>query len=36
MTLWLPEATTTAPEVDYLILALLLISCAPSSRSSSA
>ena len=28
MTLWLPEATTTAPEVDYLILAMLLISCA--------
>jgi cytochrome c oxidase subunit 2 len=28
MTLWLPEATTSAPEVDYLILALVLISCA--------
>ena len=28
MTLWLTQATTSAPEVDYLILALLLISCA--------
>jgi len=28
MTLWLPEATTSAPEVDYLIFALVLISCA--------
>ena len=28
MTLWLPEATTSAAEVDYLIGALLLISCA--------
>lgn len=28
MTLWLPEATTTAPEIDYLILAMLMISVA--------
>ena len=28
MRLWLPEASTNAPEIDYLILALLLISCA--------
>ena len=28
MTFWLTQATTSAPEVDYLILALLLISCA--------
>ena len=28
MRLWLPEATTSAPEIDYLIIALLLISCA--------
>lgn len=28
MKLWLPEATTSAPEVDYLVGALLLISCA--------
>jgi cytochrome c oxidase subunit 2 len=28
MKFWLPEATTSAPEVDHLILALLLISCA--------
>jgi heme/copper-type cytochrome/quinol oxidase subunit 2 len=28
MKLWLTQATTSAPEVDYLILALLLISCA--------
>ena len=28
MRLWLTQATTSAPEVDYLILALLLISCA--------
>lgn len=27
MRFWLPEATTSAPEVDYLILALVLISC---------
>ena len=28
MKLWLPEATSNAPEVDALILALLAISCA--------
>ena len=28
MRFWLPQATTSAPEVDYLIAALLLISCA--------
>jgi cytochrome c oxidase subunit II len=28
MSIWLPEATTSAPEVDYLIAALLLSSCA--------
>ncbi len=28
MRLWLPEASTSAPEIDYLILALVLISCA--------
>ena len=28
MRFWLPQATTSAPEVDYLIFALLLISCA--------
>jgi len=28
MKTWLPEATTSAPEVDYLILALLLSSAA--------
>ena len=28
MRFWLPQATTSAPEVDYLIIALLLGSCA--------
>ena len=28
MKLWLPEAATSAPEMDYLLIALLLISCA--------
>jgi cytochrome c oxidase subunit 2 len=28
MRFWLPQATTSAAEVDYLILALLLTSCA--------
>lgn len=28
MRLWLPEATTSAPEIDHLLIALLLISCA--------
>lgn len=28
MSFWLPQATTSAPEVDYLILALLVMSCA--------
>lgn len=28
MSFWLPQATTSAAEVDYLILALLLASCA--------
>ena len=28
MSFWLPQATTSAPEVDYLIIALLLGSCA--------
>ncbi|MGI8569876.1 MAG: cytochrome c oxidase subunit II, partial [Methylocella sp.] len=28
MSLWLPQATSDAAEVDYLILALLLVSCA--------
>jgi cytochrome c oxidase subunit II len=27
MRLWLPQATTTAPEIDWLILALVLLSC---------
>jgi cytochrome c oxidase subunit II len=27
MRLWLPQATTSAPEVDWLILALVLVSC---------
>lgn len=27
MTSWLPQATTSAPEIDYLILALFLTSC---------
>jgi cytochrome c oxidase subunit II len=27
MRFWLPQATTSAPEVDYLILALVLVSC---------
>lgn len=28
MRLWLPQATAVAPEIDYLIVALVLISCA--------
>jgi cytochrome c oxidase subunit II len=28
MRLWLPQASTGAPEIDYLIMALVLISCA--------
>ena len=28
MNLWLPQATTDAAEVDYLIIALVLVSCA--------
>ena len=28
MRLWLPQATTVAPEIDYLLIALMLISCA--------
>ncbi|HEX9138778.1 MAG TPA: hypothetical protein VF848_03260, partial [Steroidobacteraceae bacterium] len=28
MRFWLPQATTSAPEVDELIVALLIMSCA--------